>query len=212
MCHEFQTGNDPRSRVAARGRPSSPSNTALPTQMSSDACQGTLQSSCLSLPGSTDQAAMGTSAFLGHSCGPGVGRAKAPSWVRSGSFWRLGGSSKPGRVDGTSVGYMRSPTTPLMSPTSTKNRLPTWLRTSGSNGANCSRYAEQVGRYAEQWAESLLRMQTKLVAMRSSQPLIHTPYWSLCAHLSRYLPSGAACALVVTGLSGHCYREAHPWT
>lgn len=212
MCHEFQTGNDPRSRVAVRPPLSCPSDTTLPIPKSSHACRGTLQSSCLSLRGSTGQAAMGTSAFLGHSCGPGVGRAKAPSWAQSGSFWRRGGSSKPGRVDGTGVGYMRSPTTPLTSPTSTKNRLPTWRRTSGSNGANCSRYAEQLGRYAEQWYESLLRMQTKLVAMRSSQPLIHTPYWSLCAHLSRYLPSGAACALVVMGFSGHCYREAHPWT
>ncbi|MCS4236669.1 hypothetical protein M2421_003862 [Stenotrophomonas sp. BIGb0135] len=212
MCHEFQTGSDPRSKVAARARPSSPSSTALPTQMSLDASQGTPQSSCLNLHGSTGQAAMGTSASLGHFCGPVAGRAKAPSWVQSASFWRLGGSSKPGRVGGTGVGYMHSPITPLMSPTSTKNRQPTWHRISGSNGAKCSRYAEQVGRYAEQWRKSLLHIQTKLVAMRCSQPLIHIPYWSLCAHLSRYLPSGAACALGVMGSPGHRYREAHSWT
>lgn len=70
-----------------------------------------------------------------------------------------------------------------------------WLRICGSNGAISSRYAEQLSRYVEQWQKSLLRMETTLVAMRSSQPLIHTPCWSLCAHLSRYLPSGAACAL-----------------
>lgn len=86
-----------------------------------------------------------------------------------------------------------------------------WLRISGSNGAMSSRYAEQLSRYAEQWPKSLLRIQTKLVAMRSSQPLIHTPYWSLCAHLSRYLPSGAARALLVGLFFGRCSEEASSW-
>lgn len=84
-----------------------------------------------------------------------------------------------------------------------------WHRTCGSSGENSSRYAEQLGRYAEQWPESLLRIQTKLVAMRSSQPLIHTPYWSLCAHLSRYLPSGAACALALGLFFWHCQGGTH---
>lgn len=77
-----------------------------------------------------------------------------------------------------------------------------WRLICGSNGAISSRYEEQLGRYAEQWPKSLLRMQTTLVAIRSSQPLIHTSHWSLCAHLSRYLPSGAAYAL----LGGSLFR------
>lgn len=70
----------------------------------------------------------------------------------------------------------------------------------------------QLGRYVEQWRNSLLRIQTKLVAMCSSQPLIHTPYWSLCAHLSRYLPSGAASALLLAVFLEYCSREATSWT
>lgn len=212
MCNESPRRSGARSKAGERARPSSSSNTALPIPMSSDAFPGTLQSSSLSLPGSTGLGATGTSASRGRFYGIVGGAAREPSWTQSASFWRADGSSRPGRVDGTAVGFMRSPTTPLMSPISTKSQPPTWHRTSGSNGANCSRYAEQVSRYAEQWGKSLLRIQTKLVAMRSSQPLIHTRCWSLWAHLSRYLPSGAACALVVMGFSGHCYREAHPWT
>lgn len=70
----------------------------------------------------------------------------------------------------------------------------------------------QLGRYVEQWQKALLRIQTKLVAMCSSQPLIHNPYWSLCAHLSRYLPSGAACALLLAVFLEHCSREVTSWT
>jgi hypothetical protein len=99
----------------------------------------------------------------------------------------------------------------LMSPTSIKSQPPMWLRICGSNGAMSSRYAEQLSRYVEQWQKSLLRMQTKLVAMRSSQPLIHTPCWSLCAHLSRYLPSGAGCALFGGLLFGY-FCGGSSWT
>lgn len=70
----------------------------------------------------------------------------------------------------------------------------------------------QLGRYVEQWEKFLLRIQTKLVAMCSSQPLIHTPYWSLCAHLSRYLPSGAARALLLAVFFEYCFREVISWT
>lgn len=211
MCNESQRRSGSRSRAGARVRPFSPSHTALPIPMSSGACQGMLQSSCLSLHGSTDPGATGTSASRGRSCGLVAGEARELSWMPNASCWRRAGSSKPEKVAGTAAASTRSATTQSMSPASIKSQPPMWRRTYGSNGAISSRYADQPSRYAEQWPKSLLRIQTKLVAMRSSQPLIHTPYWSLCAHLSRYLPSGAACALFGGPLFGYFCGDSS-WT
>ena len=211
MCNEFPRRSGPRPRAGARARPSSPLNTALQIPMSSDAFQGTLQSSYLSLPGSTGPGATGTSASRGRFYGIVDGAAREPSWMPSASCLRRAGSSKLERAAGTAAGSTRSPTTRLMSPTSTKSRPRMWRLICGSNGAISSRYAEQLGRYAEQWPKSLLRIQTTLVAIRSSQPLIHTLRWLLCAHLSRYLPSGAACALF-GGLLFGCFCGDSSWT
>lgn len=211
MCNEFPRRSGPRSKAGERDRPSSPSHTALPIPMSLDACQGMLQSSCLSLHGSTVPGATETSASRGHSCGLVAGEARELSWTPNASCWKRAGSSKPEKVAGTAAASTRSATTQSMSPASTKSQPRMWRRTYGSNGAISSRYAEQLGRYAEQWPEFLLRMQTTLVAMWSSQPLIHTLRWSLCAHLSRYLPSGAACALFGGLLFGY-FCGGSSWT
>jgi len=206
MCNEPQRRSGFGARAGAKARPSSPSSTALPIPMSSDAFPGTLQSSCLSLHGNTGPGATGTSASRGRFCGIVGGAAREPSWVPSANCLRRAGLSKLERVAGTVAGSTRSPTTRLMNPTSTRSRPPMWRLTCGSNGGISSRYAEQLGRYAEQWPKSLLRIQTKLVAIRSSQPLIHTPHWSLCAHLSRYLPSGA-CWLGTWIVLRSCFEE-----
>ncbi len=184
------SGIDFGTKAGEMGRRFSQSSIAYPTQKSSAAYQVTVPNSSLNWRDSIDLGATAISAFLGQCSRIEDGGAKPPSRLRNASLLMPAGSSKHAREGATAAVSTPLPITRLMSLTSTKNPPQICPQTSGRN-RNGSRYVMQPGRYMGQWRVPLLHIQTSLVAMCSSQGLIHIPRWSLCAHLSRYLPCGA---------------------